>query len=281
MKKTLVYHIYLCDDINTNIAYKINLECLKYYIDIFDKARFVIVMDNLNDLNLRKKGIDWISEIGFTGETDIIFAENTEIGEAATVRDYVVNLDIDKENAVFFSHTKGINNFRDSKTNRESILIWTLVMYFYNLRFANEVVDIFQGKGGPMEAFYGTLLMINNCEHMPIMIPKSHYSGSFYWVNKPFLRKLCDVKKLNNYTFSTRYDAEFYPGYHFNYNTFGAGMKSHNNAAFNLDKMLGAFYNMPNNSWLKVLEILGDKDEFLIFKNEIENKIGFKAYDAL
>ena len=279
MKKTLVYHIYLGDDIDTNLAYKVNLECLKYYNNIFDKIRFVIVMDDLKDLELREKGINWINEIGFVGETEIIFRENTEIGEAATVRDYAVNLNIDKEDMVFFGHTKGIGNLRDEKVNKDSVLFWILVMYFYNLNFVDEVKNMFLGKGHAMEVFYGTLLMMHNNENMPVMIPKAHYSGSFYWINKPLLGKLDAYKKISDYTFSGRYDAEFYPGNLFRFDGLGGGMISHNNRVIALDKMLGVFYFMPEELWNKLLEVLGEKEEFLIFKKEIEQRIGFKIFE--
>lgn len=271
MEKTLVYHIYLSEDIETNLAYKINAECLKHYINKFDNIKYVMVMDNINDKELRLKGIKYVLDISFSGNIDIIFRPNTEIGEAATVRDYVVNED-NKNEIIFFCHTKGIGAFKNvnEKTNLDSITNWILTMYFYNLNFINEVEDIFMGRKGPIEAFYGTLLMIlRDVQKYPIFLPKQHYSGSFCWVNKPFLNKIKDSFSYKDYKFTNRYDAEFFPGYVFKDSGWGKGLTSHNNAKLKLEGMLGAFYNMNDELWDKIYDILGDKEEFHKFKKEI------------
>lgn len=273
MQKTLVYHIYLSDDIETNLAYKINADCLKYYVNIFDNVKFIIVMDNLGDFELREKGLKYISNIQFKGNVDIVFRKNTELGEAATVRDYVIKSD--NNDLVFFCHTKGIGAFKnkDEKTNLDSIINWILVMYFYNLNYAEEVIEYFYGKRGPIEAFYGTLLMLlTDMDTYPVFIPKLHYSGSFYWVNKPFLSKIKNNYDYDNYIFSNRYDAEFFPGYVFKEDGWGKGLISHNNVKIKSEGLLGAFYVMDNDGWDRVLSILGDKEEFYKFKNEIMKK---------
>lgn len=111
MERTLVYHIYLSEDIETNLAYKINAECLKYYINKFDNIKYVMVMDNINDKELRLKGIKYASDISFSGNIDIIFRPNTEIGEAATVRDYVVNED-SKNEIIFFVTQRALERLK-------------------------------------------------------------------------------------------------------------------------------------------------------------------------
>lgn len=275
MEKTLVYHVYLSDDIETNLAYKINAECLKYYITNFDNVKYVIVMDNLDDLELRLKGINYVSNIEFNGNVDIIFRKNTEIGETATVRDYVVNTNENNE-MIFFCHTKGITAFRanDGRVNLNSIMNWILTMYFYNLNFTNEVIEIFQGKKGPIETFYGTLLMsLTDTENYPVFLPKLHYSGSFYWINKPFINKIKHDFNYDNYVFSNRYDAEFFPGYVFNKNKWGGGLASHNAVKLKLEGLLGSFYFMPDEMWDKIFDILGNKIDFYKFKEIIMNKV--------
>lgn len=275
MKKTLVYHIYLCDDIDTNKAYRINLECLKYFIHIFDKVIFVNVMDDLGDIALRKKGIDFITEIGYKGDTDIVFRKNTDIGEAATVRDFVFNdySGIDNDSAIFFGHTKGVGNFRKNKDNdidRNSMFMWMLVLYFYNFNFIKEMEDNFMGRDTHIKLYHGALLM-NYKKRLIPTIPKFHYSGSFYWVNKPFLNKMGTIKE---YPFSSRYDAEFLPGFYSAEDIHGALFGTHNGQRLILDEMLGAFYTMPQNMWEELLDIIGEKEFFWEFKTKIENIIG-------
>lgn len=278
MNKVLVYHIYLRDDIDNNLAYKVNLECLKYYKNNFDKVKFIFVMDDIKDVELRKKGINWASEIGFTGETDFIFRKNTELGEAATVRDYVFNLNDTSNDAIFFAHTKGITQM-DEEKKKNSVLMWILIMYFYNLNFSEEVKKCFLGKNCVIPAFYGTLLMSAiEREKIPEFIPDCHYSGAFYWVNKPFLQKKNRELELDKYLFNNRFDTEFFPGYFFNYKL--GGLTSHNRASFILDGHIGSFYVGGCDYWESVLEILGDKEEFLYFKEEIEKVIDFKIFDS-
>ena len=282
MKKTLVYHIYLQDDIDTNLGYKINAECLKYYIDVFDKVKFVMVMDDMSNVALRNKGIEFANSIGFNKETDIYFRQNTELGECATVRDFVVNYEKDCDEYVFFGHTKGITYFGDKTPNvsKQSMFIWMLVSYFYNLNFIKEVNDVFTGKGFPVKAFYGALLMrfqkkSEDEKLIPLMIPKFHYSGSFYWVNKPYLFKIANKINLDKVTFNYRYDTEFLPGYLFDpYG--GEGLWTHNNIFFNLKGMIGAFYSLPYKGWEVFIEAMGNAEEFKEFCEEIGNKVGFK-----
>lgn len=269
MEKTLVYHIYLCEDIDTNVAYKINAECLKYYIENFDKVKYVLVMDNLEDIDLRNKGIKYVSDLQYKGETSIIFRENIEIGEAATLRDYVVN-NKDDINYTFFCHTKGITYFRGEKLDyKNSIFNWILIMYFYNLNYIKEMEDYFFGKISGIRNFFGTLLMKKNDDDIPLTIPNYHYSGSFYWVNKPSLFKLGDY----NYIFSNRYDAEFYPGY-ISGKKNGFSMASYNDVMLILNKKnLGCFYVLSEEAYDYIISLLGDKEKFYEFKNYVKEKL--------
>lgn len=269
MEKTLVYHIYLCDDIDTNVAYKINAECLKYYIEKFDKVKYVLVMDNLEDIDLRNKGIKYVSDLQYKGETNIIFRENTEIGEAATLRDYVVN-NKDDVNYTFFCHTKGITQFSGKNPgNKNSIFNWILIMYFYNLNYIKKMEDYFFGKINGVRNFFGTLLMSKNDDDIPLSIPNYHYSGSFYWVNKPSLFKLGDY----NYIFSNRYDAEFYPGYTSG-KKYNFSMASYNDVMLILNKKnLGCFYALSDEAYDYIIGLLGDKEKFYEFKNYIKEKL--------
>ena len=285
MQKKLVYHIYLGEDIETNVAYKVNMECLKTYIHLFDKVTFVIVMNDINDLELRKKGLEYVNTAECVKEMDIVFRPNTDIGEAASVRDYVVDFNSDPDSVVFFCHTKGITQFRggDAKCRTESIFMWILTMYFYNLNFIEEVENYFLGRKVGIEAFYGALLMhLYEDDNFPKMIPEFHYSGSFYWFNKPYVSNLSREKKhIEDYVFNNRYDTEFLPGKIFKWNGMGGGRSSHNSVAIKLNKMLGAYYLLNLEGWDALIEILGDKEEFYKFKEKIEEKIGFKAEDLI
>ena len=45
---------------------------------------------------------------------------------------------------------------------------------------------------------------------------------------QPFLAKVKNIVNMDDYVFSNRYDAEFWPGYMFGDDGFGKGLTSHN-----------------------------------------------------
>jgi hypothetical protein len=176
----------------------------------------------------------------------------------------------DDINFTFFCHTKGITQFSGKNSgNKNSIFNWILIMYFYNLNYIKEMEDYFFGRNRGIRNFFGTLLMVKNEDDIPLSIPNYHYSGSFYWVNKPSLFKLGDC----NYIFSNRYDAEFYPGY-ISGKKYNFSMASHNDVMLILNKNnLGCFYVLSDEAYEYIISLLGDKEKFYEFKNYIKEKL--------
>lgn len=272
VKKKLVYHLYVGEDFETNIAYNIHKECLKQYIDIFDVIDFTICIDK----HLRKiflpKAYEWINDLEFNKDIIINVIDNNHLREAKTFKEKIVDSNTSKE-FIFFAHSKGINNLRNQNINHESILTWILVMYFYNLNFMNEVHNIFTGENRRPEIFYGSPLVIFNREAYPVYGHRSciEYSGTFFWINGPRYYNGKITGAFPDIVFGGRDFAEQYPGYFCDRQIYGQGLSSHNDVA--LDGHSFDFYNLDNETWDYVINILGDDEEFNKFKNKILKNI--------
>ncbi len=276
MDKILIYHLYIGEDIDENKSYRIHRECLKYYKDIFTHVKFIMVLDDLNNKELKLKGLKFINDIGFTCEVTIAIRENTYLYEVDTLKKELLDSNNTNGNYCFFAHNKGTTNFRNIQKynyNEESLLTWILVMYFYNLNFITEVENVLTGKMGLPEVMYGTLLLENNNINTPLGVSKYHFSGAYYWFNNQFYKNLVYAKRLECFTPATRMDGEMMPGYLFDRSIYGGGIRTHNDAAFLYEIFDGKFYKMEENEWDYILDCLGDKEIFNKYKEEIKSKI--------
>lgn len=204
MNKTLVYHLYISDDFDTNIMYNVHKECLKYYKDIFNKAKFIVALNDLNSESSKEKSLNFINYIGFNCEVDISFRKNNELYETDTIKREIIDVNNQNGDFIFFSHIKGVNNFKNIDNisiTFESIFRWVLVMYFYNLNYVKEVEDIFLGKNFSPEIMYGTLLLVDNNNEKRLFITKYHFSGTFYWFNNQFYNGIIYFRRVKKHAF--------------------------------------------------------------------------------
>jgi hypothetical protein len=272
MKKKLIYHLYIGEDFESNEAYDLHFHCLKYFINVFDKIDFTICIDK----ELRKyfllKAYNWINNLEFSGEIIINVVDNTNLREAKTFKDKVVDANNSKE-YVFFAHSKGISNLRNENINKESVITWILAMYFYNLNFIKELENIFSGENRRPEIFYGAPLVIFDRDAYPVYGHKSciEYSGTFFWTNGPRFYNGKITGAFPDIVFGGRDFAEQYPGFFCDRKIYGQGLSSHNDVA--LDGHSFDFYNLDLHQWDYVIEILGNKEEFKDFVNKIKNNI--------
>ena len=103
MEKTLVYHLYVNSaDINEKPLYKLHRECLNIYKDRFDKALFVVTVDDLTNTELIGNAIKWVLNINFGKEFDIKVEKNDALCESKTFQKYV--LDNTNLNGMVFLH---------------------------------------------------------------------------------------------------------------------------------------------------------------------------------
>ena len=82
---------YLLNNLNEKPLYKLHRECLNIYKDIFDKALFVVTVDDLKNTELIGNAIKWVLDINFGKEFDIKVEKNDALCESKTFQKYVLD----------------------------------------------------------------------------------------------------------------------------------------------------------------------------------------------
>ena len=138
VKIKLVYHLYLKDveSVENGVYYKINKRCLSRYHDIFDSSVFCLCVDNTEDAELIKKGVDWILSCGFKDNVTIKIKPNTAFNDAQTFYDEIVDKIENFNELIFFAHGKGCGKNEENK----SLSQWTIFSYYAALNDIEEKV---------------------------------------------------------------------------------------------------------------------------------------------
>lgn len=274
MEKTLVYHLYVRDDLDENIAYKIHLYCLRKYVHIFDKIKFTLSVDDLTNRELIGRAYEWINSIGANCETQINVIKNTEMGETETFEREVLNLNND--GMVFFAHSKGVSRMIDGKIN-SSVLYWILTLYYENLEYVNDVKKCFLEMPLKSSVFYGTLLYGSEI-HEPLKRAfGKHYSGNFYWINMPKYKNWRKIGRIPDIRPDGRWFVELYPNMVCNYEMMGGGIGTKNNIWFEMDDM--SIYKITKQEWEEIFHIYGSFEGLTRLSSEVENIIGLENID--
>ena len=277
MKKTLIYHLYCGEDFIDNKANIIHYMCLKRYINVFDEAKFTVSVDDLTDEETISYGIQWIMSLGGNFEKTISIRKNTDLYEVETFsREFLHNYE-NLDGMVLFGHNKGTNNFKNPDLNHESVFRWICGLYFYNLEFVEEAEGIFNGKLRAPDVFYGTFLHYFTKERqswvhaMPNNLSGLEYCGTFYWINIPKYKNCVTMGIVKEVEPDSRFFAEEYPGMFFDRYAYGSGLASHNDACS--DARIVHLYQMGDEDWGKLGEVMGNYTEFTAFMNEIRKDI--------
>lgn len=278
MKKTLIYHLYIAEDFDTNFAYKINHACLKNYINVFDKLNFTLTVDDLTNDVLINKGFEWIKTLGIKCEFNINVKKNDYYREAKTFYDNVIkSKEVDNE-IYFFSHCKGISNYRQDDWDKWSIFYWICTLYFYSLEFIEDVEKSFTGNimYTYPKMYYGSIMALYNREKYKRKdsLGCIEYLGSFYWINMPMFQNYQKENIIKNIKLDSRHLAEEFPGLYFKYKD-NDGLTSRNNAC--IDALSFDFGTTVKEVWPECIRFLGDYDEFYKFFNKILEITGFNG----
>lgn len=279
MKRTLVYHLYCGNDFSENIANKIHQYCLSKYASIFDEMQFTIAIDDISNTDLIRRGIEWVLSVRGDAYIAIKTAENTLLCEVNTFNNEVLKKKDELDGAVFFAHNKGTTNIKNMNLSSASVFRWICGMYYYNFEFIDEVMDRFQGKTRAPECFYGTFLTYftkektNWVHSMPNNLSGLEYAGTFYWMNMPKIRNSFKMGIIKDVEPDSRFFAEEYPGMFFDRYAFGCGMTSHNDSCFNAMEF-NPYYVSVDEWETTITDILGEREGFLTFVNEVKTNIG-------
>lgn len=283
MKKTLIYHLYVNDTVFDNKNYIIHKECLKHYIHVFEKIIFYISIEDYVDNLIITDAVSWVNDICKGKEHVIKIRKATTLCESECFKEEIINnIDSHKDEFIFLGHSKNVTRLHKdlsliSKSGYngcdvipQSIIKWAVANYFYNLNFIDEMERKLNGCPLPTELFYGSFLTSPNISFYENKfsnnIGNCMYLGSFYWINANGFKNY--IKKYPNSLpeVNDRYFFENFPGVIGGYGQYGNGCASHNNVVITDDFDL---YKMNEEEWEYLIHILGDKEEFWWFYNEI------------
>ena len=274
MKKTLVYHLYVGGDIDTNLCYKVHSECLRHFIHIFDNVRFTIAVDDLSNKESIQKGVEWILNLGTKCEIEMTVEENSNFRDALTFYKKVLKNNDDE--LIFFFHSKGTTNFVDEDRSIDSVFNWICGIYYYNLH------DDYKT--------HGTLITTNKTMNGPFLLtPKENigqnekyyqfYAGAGYWINNVSLKNLVSSERIKEVGLSNKFLAEMYPGIVLSTNE-EYGLEGVNKKMFIQPQIDGtAFYNGSIGDWEYIFSLYPYPEKAKEFIRYIGNKVGFMPFN--
>ena len=198
IKKHLIFHFFVPEDYETNIAIRMHYACLWKYHEIFDKAEFFIssTENSKKYVSLVKKSLINIFDCDDIRIKEI---ENDEFCEGRTLNDYVINrLGDFKDEIVFFGHTKGVTKVEGD--DYERFLKWIFALYYFSFEFMEECEKkLIYAYMGRFRAFFGPMMSENG--------KYAIYPGTFYWLNPMEIKNDLDngdikIPKLSNRAFA-------------------------------------------------------------------------------
>lgn len=274
MEKTLVYHLYVMDNFKENIAYKIHLYCLKKYINIFNKVKITLSVDDLSNHELIGYAYEWINSIGINCEMQINVIKNGELGETETFQREILNMNND--GMVFFAHSKGVSRIIDGKIN-SSVLYWILTLYYENLEYVSDIEKCFLDMPLKSSVFYGTML-IGSVRNEPFTKAFGmHYSGNFFWVNMPKYKNWRKIGRIPDLEPDGRWFTEIYPNMVCNFEMMGGGIATRNDIWFEMETV--QTYKMNREEWENIFCIYQNNIGMSNLIDELYNVIGTENID--
>lgn len=274
MEKTLVYHLYVKEDILENVMYKVHLYCLQKYIQVFDKVKFTISLDDLSRKDLIGYALEWVNNIGFNGETCINIIKNGELGETETFKREI--LDMNNDGMVFFAHSKGVGRLINNQVN-SSVLTWVLLLYYENFANVADIEHCFLDMPLHTSVFYGTLLM-GSIRNEPLTNAFGrHYSGNFFWVNMPKYKNWRKIGRIPDLEPDGRWFTEIYPNMVCKAEHMGGGLYTRDNLWFEMEDV--QTYKMKREDWECIFDVYQNNYDMGNLINEIYHLIGTEYID--
>ncbi len=201
VKKRLIFHFYLGDGWESNLANICHFRCLNLYSGVFDSAMIVITHDGMPEEQIvlaKKKFLEIIKSKELTFKT----VENTPYYEAKTFDDEILKKIGEYDGLTFFSHNKGVSNVLKKSISVESILKFIVAAYFLNLSDIREIENRLTGSFGTK--FYGAFLL----QEKNVI----QYVGSIYWLNEGRVKRYCELNGIEMPKCYDRELAERFPG---------------------------------------------------------------------
>ena len=183
------------------MLYKLHLNCIKLYNDIFDQYTFIIGVDNIDDKDL----IDhWknIIQTYINSNKKILFIiekNEPEFRDGIICYKYLISKFNEFDGLVFWGHSK-----RDLSLDKNLIYKWICCIHYFNSLDINSIEN--------------TLVSYNNqyCAHGSLLSTcagaynKLEYMGGMYWVYPKKIIQLYEdeYNKMISYIETTKYQLE-------------------------------------------------------------------------
>jgi hypothetical protein len=283
MKKVLVYNLYAKDIITDNKCYAIHQKCIEYYKDIFDNMIFYLSVDDLSNVELVRNMSEWVTQTCIGKNYEIKIRQNTKLCESKIFKEEIIDKrELYKDTFIFFGHAKNATRLDknlnvdgdDFTVNVDSIIKWSIALYFYGLNFQDELDNRLLGYPRQSEMFYGPLLtQLNDPSKSSILRMNKgncHYQGTFYWINMNAFNNYINRNIIELPLIDNRYWVEMLPGVVGGRYKYGDGCSSHYDVAITDDFNL---YKLDEDNWIYLANILGDGNEFWEFYNRIMREV--------
>ena len=180
MKKELFYYFYIDSDDYYEV-YKLHLECLKDYINVFNKVNIILSLDDINNtyyIDLWKDRIT--TYLQYNDDINFIIVQNdVKYREGIHFYNLIFSQLYKFDSLIFWGHGK-----RDFYYDKNNIYNWISGMHYLNSLNINEIENI--------------LVSYNNqyCVHGPFIeyynfMPNNlFYWGAIYWL---YPKKILDL----------------------------------------------------------------------------------------
>lgn len=214
MKRNLVFSFYIFDGWEQNFANRVHLAYLEKYHDVFDFAVFIVVCDDVSNVELISGFEKKIVDIGFRN-VEFRVRKNTVLREAEHFYKELVGHLGEFEGSVMWAHNKGVSNIY---FERKWLFNWLSFMYIGTAGLISDCEKkMFENYYGGEKYFYGAPLIKGEGFGISNM-----YGGGFFAMNpQSILKSLAksgkELPKLSNRSY-----AEEFPGSLFEFDRLGS-----------------------------------------------------------
>ena len=213
MKKKLIFHFYIPDDWDTHPIVKLHFKLLRRYVNFFDEVKFVLAIDNTEDIDTILKIENGLIDFGFHNVEFMIIKNNPLFRESITFHDDFVLGIKHYDGVLYFGHSKGIFDISGYGNDYSPISHWVCIMYYqaFSDSYFYEI-----SSNSPYLIIGSNKCIINTNGRQFSFYAKYGYcyGGTFFGINCP---KLVEWSKKNDVNIETplsgMYCSEQYPGY--------------------------------------------------------------------
>lgn len=195
--------LYNCCPLTSNEEWRLNIERLNHYADVFNGRRIVLLKTGEGLLTPAE------AKQAFSFDAEFIEVRNNPvIGEVEGFIDALGLLEsLNPDEATFYAHTKGTWRIAAEPDKTTSVRLWRNKMYDKCLGDVAEVEAVLRqyACAGCFKIDRGIFT-----ESSALDVP-FHFSGTFFWLNHARLFSKPNWREVH----ATRHGVEAYPGQHF------------------------------------------------------------------